>query len=123
MKKKSVLLIGLVLLMIVTASCAATQGGNGQPSPEKTPSPSGNPDWQEVSGTVKEVNQGLILIALNDNGGDFMLRISENTQWDAGVDKAFKTGNSVTCLVKPEPTFTTPSQGEVMRVLKNDPAK
>lgn len=73
----------------------------------------------EVSGTVKEVKDGLVLLSLADNGGDFMLRFSENSTFAQGVDTEFKPGNTVKCTVKPEPTFAPPAQGEVYEVFFN----
>jgi hypothetical protein len=91
-----------------------------RPGSGVTGDPSGNlGDLQEVSGVVIDLRSGLILIAL-DHNGEFMLRMSDNTQWDAGAtSKVVKVGNSMTCRVKPEPTLAPPSQGEVYRVLKN----
>jgi hypothetical protein len=76
----------------------------------------------DITGIVKEIREGLVLVEIPDNGGDFMLRFSENTKWDTGVNTEIIVGNSIVCLVKPEPTVTTPSQGEVMQVLNNDAA-
>lgn len=77
------------------------------------------PEFMEVTGTVKEVKEGLILISLTDDGGDFMLRFSENSKYTEGIDPEIEVGNSVKCLVKPEPTFAPPAQGEVFEVLFN----
>lgn len=77
----------------------------------------------KVSGVVKKINGALVLIASAQDGGEFMLRFSENSKWDAGVDTQISIGNTITCMVKLEPTFTTPSQGEVFEVLSNSSAK
>jgi hypothetical protein len=76
------------------------------------------PDLVEVSGVVKKVNGALVLIA-PQGGGEFMLRFSENSKWADGVNAQIDTGNTIICRVKLEPTFTTPSQGEVILVLSN----
>lgn len=82
--------------------------------------PSANlPDLVDVSGIVKEVRQDLVLITCDD-GGDFMLRFSEHSTWAEGVNKEIKVGNRISCSVKLEPTFTTPSQGEVYEVFENN---
>jgi len=138
--KRFILFAITVTMMVSLASC--TVKGAGGPaataSPEVTASqspasvparpgsgvtgdPSGNlEDLQEVTGTVQEVRDGLVLIDLADNGGEFMLRFSENTHWDDGVSQEIQVGGTVTCLIKPEPTFAAPSQGEVMEVMVNE---
>ena len=125
-----------VLLFMLTA-CAADPGRGtlsddaapdaspalmpARPGSDATGDPSGDlGDLTEVSGTVKTAQDGLVLIALTDEGGDYMLRLSDNTRWDEGVDKTFAAGNTVSCMVKPEPTLTTPPQGEVLEVIAND---
>lgn len=140
MKKTAFLIAMLAILMAMLSACATTgqpqaatanaltpsasdsaapSGVQARPGSGVTGDPSGNlQDLVEVKGTAKEVKEGLVLITLEDKS-DFMLRFSENTQWADGVDKTIKQGNTVDCLVKPEPTFTTPSQGEVFRVLEN----
>jgi hypothetical protein len=91
-----------------------------RPGRDVTSDPSANlPDLVEVNGTVKEVKEGLILISLADEGGDFMLRFSEHSKFAEGVNTEIKAGNTVQCLVKLEPTFAPPSQGEVYEVLAN----
>jgi hypothetical protein len=91
-----------------------------RPGRDVTSDPSANlPDLVEVNGTVKEVKDGLILISLTDGGGDFMLRFSDHSKFAEGVNTEIKTGNTVKCLVKPEPTFAPPAQGEVYEVLAN----
>jgi hypothetical protein len=91
-----------------------------RPGTDVTSDPSANlPDLVEVNGTVKEVKQGLVLITLADGGGDFMLRFSEHSKFAEGVGTELKTGSTVRCLVKPEPTFAPPAQGEVYEVLSN----
>lgn len=91
----------------------------GVDTPVSSASMDPSTNLQEVTGVVKDLKSGLILIALTNNGGDFMLRISDNTKWAEGVDKTVKLGNYMTCRVKPEPTFAPPSQGEVYLVMKN----
>jgi hypothetical protein len=145
--KKYLLLTVLMVVAVMLAACGADKvedtvtlfpGENGSavilPSEESTPAdmparpdsgvtgdPSANlPDLVEVTGTVKEVNEGLVLISRPDTNEDFMLRFSENTKWDEGVNKELCTGNTIKCLVKLEPTFTTPSQGEVYEVIENN---
>jgi hypothetical protein len=148
--KRKVLIFGLFLsVLIMLAACVAqkpddsiitldpkespvtAESGAGQspatmparPGSGVTGDPSGNlQDAKEVSGTVKEVNDGLVLITLAD-GSDFMLRFSENSVFASGVEKQINVGNSITCTVKPEPTFTTPSQGEVLEVTENTAKK
>ncbi len=98
--------------------------GPGVGSSVDAPSSTGASDdpaasLMEVSGVVKEQKPGLVLISLNDNGGDFMLRISENTKWAQGVSKTIKPGSCITAKVKLEPTLAPPSQGEVFLVVKN----
>lgn len=145
MKKILLILLPLVVLAMTLMACAADNGTASQavttdmtsatptPMASEEPAPNGVParpgsgatgdpsanlaDLIEVSGVVKEVKEGLVLIS--QDGGDFMLRFSENSKWADGVDTKINTGNTITCLVKPEPTFTTPSQGEVFKVLKN----
>ena len=126
-----------ILLLILAAACTAN-------SVHPTQSPAADPDTSnpvgmparpgsgvtgdpsayldelvEVSGTVQEVNDGLVLILLVD-GSEYMLRFSDKSHWDDGVDTKILTGNKITCMVKPEPTLTTPSQGEVIEVISND---
>jgi hypothetical protein len=80
-------------------------------------------DLQEVSGVVREVNGDLVLIELSGDGGEFMLRFSENSTWCEDVSTDINVGNTVTCIVKLEETFAPPAQGEVMEVLSNEAAK
>lgn len=90
-----------------------------KPGSDATGDPSANlHDLVDVAGVAKEVKKGLVLVTLED-GSDFMLRFSENTRWDDGVNQQVSVGNRITCQVKPEPTFTTPSQGEVYFVTGN----
>lgn len=110
-KKLIAIAVTLIVILLLTA-CANPVN----PAPTETSSP----DLQEVTGTVKEIKEGLVLITLSENAGDFMLRFSEKTQWAKGVNTELMTGNVMTCRVKPEPTFAPPSQGEVILVLKND---
>lgn len=77
-------------------------------------------ELMEVSGTVKEINSNMALISLTENGEDYMLRFSEKTTWRENVNTNITAGNILKCNVKPEPTFTTPSQGEVIEVLSNE---
>jgi hypothetical protein len=149
MKRLSLLLAVLLTVFIVLTACAAEKPHDSmitldpkesaivfdpeaaqspatmpaRPGSDVTEDPSANlPDLVEVSGIIKEDNQGLVLITLSD-GSDFMLRFSENSKWAQGVSKEMKPGNTITCTVKPEPTFTTPSQGEVFEVTANEAAK
>jgi hypothetical protein len=149
MIKKMFMIAAVILVVLATASCAANINDgiitldpieNGEyvilPAPADDPvgmparpgsgvtgDPSANlPDFVEVSGTVKEVNPDLVLITCND-GSDFMLRFSENSKFVEGVNQEINVGNSISCTVKLEPTFTTPSQGEVFEVLVNIAAK
>lgn len=103
----------------VVTSVPNTNGPAGVDTPVSPGATDPTANLQEVTGVVKDLKSGLILISLVNNGGDFMLRISENTKWAEGVDKTVKVGNCMTCRVKPEPTFAPPSQGEVYLVLKN----
>ena len=113
--KKWLIASALLMMAVLLAACSAAGSADST-------DPSANPDdLQEVSGIVKEVKDDLVLISLTD-GGEYMLRFSENTTWREGADTLVAAGNKVTCLVKPEPTFTTPSQGEVIEVLVNEPA-
>lgn len=107
--------------IVTTGPNTGAAGVPARPGSGVTGDQSGNlGDLQEVSGVVRDLKPGLILIALDNNGGDFMLRMSDNTKWDAGVkSKVVKVGNTMTCRVKPEPTLAPPSQGEVYLVLKN----
>lgn len=127
----------LLILAFIFAACATV----GLPSATVTPEPAaesgpavmparpgsgatGDPsanlhDLVDVAGVAKEVKEGLVLITRED-GSDFMLRFSENTTWDEGVDQTIAVGNRIACQVKPEPTFTTPSQGEVYFVSGNE---
>jgi hypothetical protein len=135
--RKLLLFLLLLMIMSVLAACTSETGGTPDTSmPAGTSAPSAMParpgsgvtgdpsaslvDLVEVKGTVKETKPGLILIELINGGGEFMLRLSENTIWDAGVSKDILAGNIMICQVKPEPTFTTPSQGEVYRVMENE---
>jgi len=114
--KKALIFISCALAIVSLYACAPLIGaGTGNPS-------SALPGLVEVSGTVKEIKQGLILIEQYDDQGGFMLRFSENTKWRDGVKKDIETGNRIKCLVKLEPTFTTPSQGEVYEVIENIPS-
>lgn len=93
------------------------------PGSDVTGDPSANlKDLVSVSGVVKEISEGLVLITCAD-GSDFMLRFSENSVWAEGVTKEISVGNTISCTVKPEPTFAPPSQGEVFEVTKNSAAK
>ncbi len=148
MKKKMILLTVVILAVLAAASCASKgddtitldpmeNGGNvllpavdgpavggpadmpARPGSDVTGDPSVNlPELVDVSGTVKEVNEGLVLITCGD-GGDFMLRFSENSKFAEGVSQEIKVGNKVSCTVKLEPTFAPPSQGEVFEVMEN----
>ncbi len=131
---KKIFLIMALLLLILTAACTANGGRAADTSGPDGTSPAGMParpgsgvtgdpsahldELMEVSGTVLEVNDDLVLMTLED-GSEYMLRFSESSQWDDGVSKEILTDNVVTCLVKPEPTLTTPSQGEVIEVISN----
>ncbi len=104
-----------------TASPAASSpaGMPARPGSGATGDPSANlGELVEVSGTVKQIQEGLVLITTNE-GGEFMLRFNERAEWGIGVSREIKEGNAITCRVKPEPTFTTPSQGEVFLVIQN----
>lgn len=121
--KKLLILILALMVVFFTAACDKTEEEsettNETESTEETEQiPEG---LVEMSGTVKEVNDGLVLIETADSG-EFMLRFSENSKWDEGINKEIAAGNTVRCLVKPEPTFTTPSQGEVIKMTANEPA-
>ncbi len=140
MRKLLILMLALVITLFMAVSCdvagengtettsvAESESGDApssmpaRPGSDVTGDPSANLPV-EVMGIVKEINDALVLIEIPDNGGDFMLRFSENTKWDTGVNTEIVIGNSIVCLVKPEPTVTTPSQGEVIQVLNNDAA-
>lgn len=144
MRKKILIFVVVIIAVLAAASCAAKgddvvtldpmeNGGNViLPAPVETPAnvparpgsgvtgdPSANlPDLVDVSGTVKEVNEDLVLITCGD-GSDFMLRFSENSKFAEGVSQEINVGNNISCSVKSEPTFTTPSQGEVIEVFEN----
>ncbi len=132
---KKLFLCAATLLLVLAGACTAnggqpsqppavesgTTGPAGMPAPPYsgvTGDPSAYPDELEVSGTVQETNDSLVLILL-EGGGEYMLRFSENSRWDDGVETDILAGNKVTCMVKPEPTLTTPSQGEVIEVISN----
>lgn len=105
----------------VTVSPAASSpaGVPARPGSGATGDPSANlGDLVEVSGAVKQVREGLVLITTGE-GAEFMLRFSENSKWSDGVSQDIREGNAITCQVKPEPTFTTPAQGEVFLVIQN----
>lgn len=144
MKKNIALYILVILELALFCACAPAEDASvlpaGTESQQATAAPdetvpagvparpgsgkTGDPsaylnDLVEKSGTVKTINDGLVLIDLADNGGEFMLRFSENSKWADGVDQKIEAGNTITCLVKPEPTLTTPSQGEVYEVTAN----
>ncbi len=94
-------------------------GMPARPGSGATGDPSVNlPDLIDVSGTVKEVNEGLVLITCEDGSG-FMLRFSENSKFAEGVSREINVGNTISCSVRLEPTFTTPPQGEVFKVFEN----
>jgi hypothetical protein len=108
-----------------TASASGTAGGQdavnmpARPGSGVTGDASANvPQLVDVSGTVKEVNGDLMLITCED-GSDFMLRFGEHTEWAQGVSKDINAGDFIACTVKPEPTFTTPAQGEVYEVTQH----
>ena len=138
MRKLLILMLALLITMFMAVSCdtagetetETTAVAESEDAPSSMPARpgsdvTGDPSANlpvEVMGTVKEVNDALVLIEIPDNGGDFMLRFSENTKWDTGVNTEIIVGNSIVCLVKLEPTVTTPSQGEVIQVTANDPA-
>jgi hypothetical protein len=140
MKKRLALLISFALVVLVFAACdpdgraggpvinpgggPADDAGAPQVMPAlngegRTGDPSANlPDLNQVCGAVKEVKEGLVLITLPDNGGDYMLRFGENTVWDEGTDQSMLAeGKTITCTVKPEETFAPPAQGEVFEVI------
>lgn len=137
MSKLLILMLALVLTMFMAVSCdtagekgtetTVTESESGdapssmpaRPGSDITGDPSANLPV-EIMGVVKEIKDSLVLIEIPDNGGDFMLRFSENTKWDTGINTEIVVGNSLVCLVKLEPTVTTPSQGEVIQVLSND---
>lgn len=127
MRKLLILILALVLAMFMAVSCD-TAGENATETTAGTESESGDvlssdPSANqpvEIMGVVKEIKDNLVLIEMPDNGGDFMLRFSENTKWDTGINTEIVVGNSLVCLVKLEPTVTTPSQGEVMQVTANN---
>lgn len=75
----------------------------------------------DMEGVVKQVDEGLALIELGDEGGEFLLRFTDNTVWNEGINTYVDVGNIIQCRVKPDATFTTPAQGEVFEVLKNEP--
>ncbi len=101
----------------------APNGMPARPDSGATSDPSAHlNDLVDTSGTVKQVNGQLVLIE-PAGGGEFMLRFSENTRWDEGVSQTVEVGNKITCQVKPEPTLTTPSQGEVFFVTANEKVK
>lgn len=135
MKKRMVVAFILVLIVllgacadkavieITAAPSSASQGPNSMPARPGS-GVTGDPsailkDLTNVSGTVKEIKQDLVLITLKDGGGDFMLRFTDKTIWDEGVSKDIKVGNNMECLVKLEPTFAPPSQGEVYEIISN----
>lgn len=134
MKTGFYFLIAIILIMALLSACVSQQAISIKPSEEQTatvvpvsPGSGVSADTSdiinnltEVSGKVKKVNGDLVLITLSDNGSDFMLRFSENTKWDDGVSKDIRTGNMITCMVKPEETFAPPSQGEVYEVISNE---
>ncbi len=106
-----------------TADASAPDGVPARPGSGATSDPSAHlNDLVEACGTVKQVNGQLVLIE-PAGGGEFMLRFSENTRWEDGVSQTIEVGNTITCQVKPEPTLTTPSQGEVFLVTGNEKAK
>ncbi len=131
---KKLFLCAATLLLVLAGACTANGGQPSQPPAVEsgttgpagmappysgvTGDPSAYPDELEVSGTVQETNDSLVLILL-EGGGEYMLRFSENSRWDDGVETDILAGNKVTCMVKPEPTLTTPSQGEVIEVISN----
>lgn len=97
----------------------APAGMPARPGSGATGDPSGRlADLVELSGTVREVREGLVLIE-TDKGGEYMLRFSGNSKWADGVGTEIETGNRITCRVRPEPTLTTPAQGEVFEVTEN----
>jgi hypothetical protein len=113
--KRFLVILALTLVMLAGTACVANTY-----MPPTPPIPSENvADLVEVSGSVKEVKEGLVLITTQDQG-EFMLRFSENSKWADGVDTKIETGNKITCLVKLEPTFAPPSQGEVFKVVSNN---
>ena len=129
--------VAVILAAVLLAACSAAgnEGGAGtspadspsgvaaRPGSDATGDPSVNlEDRQEVSGVVKEVNGDLVLIELSDGSGEFMLRFSENSAWAKDVSRDIAADNTVTCIVKLEPTFAPPSQGEVLEVLSNEAA-
>lgn len=116
-KRMKKLLISILALMVILFIAACDKSEADREATKETEQIS--EDLVEMSGTVKEMNNGLVLIESAD-GGEFMLRFSENSKWDNGVNKELATGNTVRCLVKLEPTFTTPSQGEVIRMTANE---
>jgi hypothetical protein len=144
MKRRLISAVLLAMAAVLLAACSAGGAGSGSeasgitlPAPADSPAGmparpgsgvSGDPsvnldDRQEVSGVVKEVNGDLVLIGLAGDGGDFMLRFSENSTWCEGVSQDITVGNTIRCTVKPEPTSAPPSQGEVKEVLLNEVAK
>jgi hypothetical protein len=126
MKRKFFMMLALTIIMVLSSACSTGNPGGkltGIPAGTDftaTGSPSAtHPDLQEVTGVVKEIKQDLILLSLAENGEDFRLRFSENSKWGEGIGKEILMGNTLDCLVKLEPTFTTPSQGEVYEVISN----
>lgn len=123
-------ILPLILLMILLAACAtqvippATSSATNTDLPAaSSPAVTGTPEATmpnlvEVSGVVKKIDGDLVLIATQD-AGDFVLDFSGNSKWADGVSTKIEIGNTMTCRVKPEPTFTTPDRGEVYLVLSN----
>ncbi len=106
-----------------TADTSAPNVMPARPGSGATSDPSAHlNDLVGTCGTVKQVNGQLVLIE-PAGGGEFMLRFSERTRWDEGVNQTIEVGNTITCQVKPEPTLTTPAQGEVFLVTGNEKAK
>jgi len=148
MKKKMILFTVVILAVLAAASCGAKgddtitldpmeNGGNvilpavdgpavggpaqmpARPGSGVTGDPSTNlPDLVDISGTVKDINDGLVLITCDD-GSDFMLRFSDNSKFTEGVSQELNVGNKISCSVKLEPTLAPPSQGEVFEVVEN----
>lgn len=142
MKRLLIAAIVWALAMVLLTACSAGAGSSTDASgiilPAPADSPAGVParpdsgvsgdasvnleDRQEVMGVVKEVNGDLVLISLTQDGGDYMLRFTEDTRWAEGVETELCVGNTVTCVVLPEETFAPPVQGEVIEVLSNEKA-
>jgi len=137
--KRAFIPVGLwVVAMLLLTACAMgtnAPGADASGIVQPADSPSGVParpgsgmtndpsvnleDRQEVTGIVKTVNGELVLIDLAQDGGEYMLRFTEDTRWAEGVEPNICTGNTVTCIVLPEETFAPPAQGEVLEVLSN----